>query len=66
MNGILLKQEDGVLKESVVKTNYIFTVRNKLIEKTICHLNRAKKQEICESLKDKLNYCHSYESRDLI
>ncbi len=55
MDGIPLSKEEGALKESVIKLNYIFTVSNLMVEKVLFKLNKEKKAKVYEELKKKLS-----------
>ncbi len=55
MKGIALSKKDGAIKESVIKTNYIFTLTEKAIEKPLFTLNKQKKQELYKELEKKLH-----------
>ena len=37
MKGVPLKKEEGAVKDSVIKLNYIFTVSKTMISKTLFH-----------------------------
>jgi mRNA interferase MazF len=50
MKGIVLTKEDGAVKDSVIKINYIFTVSEGMIERTLFHLKKAKKLEVFDAL----------------
>ncbi len=55
MKGIPLTKKEGAIKESVIKTNYIFTVSNTLIEKSLFSLSKDKKKQVFDKLVEKLN-----------
>ena len=55
MKGIPLTKKEGAIKESVIKTNYIFTISEKMIEKKLFILNKEKKKLVFEDLNFKLN-----------
>lgn len=55
MKGVPLTKQDGAIKESVIKLNYIFTVSQAMIEKTLFSLSAEKKKEVYEALVGKLN-----------
>lgn len=46
MKGIRVGPKDGLMKESVIKTNYIFTLTSQAIEKTLCTLPLSKHREV--------------------
>ena len=55
MKGISLKKEEGAMKDSVIKLNYIFTISSAMIVKTLFHLNKKKKQLVFNELQKRLN-----------
>jgi mRNA interferase MazF len=55
MKGIKLTKQDGAIKDSVIKTNYIFTLSEKMIEKKLFTLNKTKKSELKKNLINKIN-----------
>lgn len=55
MKGIPLTKKEGAIKDSVIKTNYIFTVSKAMVEKNLFHLNKEKKKIIFEELTKKLS-----------
>ncbi|MBI4144327.1 type II toxin-antitoxin system PemK/MazF family toxin [Candidatus Woesearchaeota archaeon] len=54
MKGIKLTKEDGAIKDSVIKLNYIFTISDKLVEKVLFQLHPKKKKELYSALIEKL------------
>ncbi len=50
MKGIPLSQAEGAVKDSVIKTNYVFTLSEKLIHKTLFHLSDKKKNTVFNEL----------------
>ncbi|MEN7982605.1 MAG: type II toxin-antitoxin system PemK/MazF family toxin [Nanoarchaeota archaeon] len=54
MQGISLTKKEGMIKDSVIKLNYIFTVSNQFISKKLFSLNSKKKKEVFEELINKL------------
>ncbi len=54
MAGIKLAKEDGAIKDSVIKTNYIFTITQKAIAKKLFRLNQKKRIELYSELSKKL------------
>lgn len=54
MKGIPLTKKEGAIKDSVIKTNYIFTITEKAITKKLFKLSAEKKAEIYENLNNKL------------
>ncbi|TFG18501.1 MAG: hypothetical protein EU530_09180 [Promethearchaeota archaeon] len=58
MNGISLTKSEGAIKESVIKTNYIFTVARSIIIRKLFSLNEQKKEILCNEMKTKI--CGSF------
>ena len=54
MTGVPLTKEEGAIKDSIIKLNYIFTVSSAMISKVLFPLNVKKKKEVFESLLKKL------------
>ena len=50
MKGVMLTKKDGALKESVIKTNYIFTISEASIKKKLFTLNKNKSTELYNEL----------------
>jgi hypothetical protein len=46
MDGVPLTTTEGAVKDSVIKLNYIFTVSERMVEKTLFHLSTEKKQTV--------------------
>jgi mRNA interferase MazF len=55
MKGILLSKKEGMIKDSVIKTNYIFTISEKMIYKHLFNLNLNKRKQVYDELISKLN-----------
>jgi len=55
MKGIPLTKEEGAIKDSVIKINYIFTISTAMVSKTLFHLNTKKKQMVFNELQKRLN-----------
>lgn len=55
MKGVPLTKKDGAIKDSIIKLNYIFTISQAMIEKTLFSLSSGKKKELYEALVGKLN-----------
>jgi mRNA interferase MazF len=55
MKGIPLTKNEGALKDSVIKLNYIFTISEEMVSKVIFHLSKEKKQIIFDELNKKLD-----------
>jgi len=54
MKGIPLLKKEGAIKDSVIKLNYIFTISEKMIQKTLFYLSVEKKKTIIAELIKKL------------
>ena len=50
MNGVPLLKEEGAIKDSVIKLNYIFTISEKMIEKKLFSISTEKKQLVKNEL----------------
>jgi len=55
MKGIPLTQKEGAIKNSVIKTNYIFTIGDDLIEKRLFSLTKEKKKILYNNLDGKIS-----------
>lgn len=55
MDGILLTKEDGIIKESIIKLNYIFTISTDDVVRVLFHLNDEKKKIVYDNLMKKLS-----------
>lgn len=54
MKGISITKNDGAIKDSVIKLNYIFTVSKIMIERVLFSLSKDKKKEVFDKLIEKL------------
>jgi len=54
MKGIPLTKKEGAIKDSVIKTNYIFTISEKMVKKKIFELPKQKKQLLYKELESKI------------
>ncbi len=54
MKGIKLTKKEGAIKDSVIKTNYIFTISNKKIEKKLFSLTKEKRLKVYNDILKKL------------
>ena len=59
MKGIPISTKEGAAQESVIKLNYIFTITNETILKTVFHLGKEKKQLVIRELTEKLDALNS-------
>lgn len=50
MQGVILTKEEGAVKKSIIKMNYVFTVSEKMIKKKLFSLSQEKKQKVKEEL----------------
>ena len=55
MQGVPLSKQDGAVKDSVIKLNYIFTVSAQMIKKKLFSLNKDKKLLVFEELTKRLD-----------
>ena len=55
MQGIPLTKKEGMIKDSVIKLNYIFTISELMAEKVLFHLKPEKKKMIFDELTKKLS-----------
>ena len=56
MQGIPLSKGEGMLKDSIIKLNYIFTISSNMISKIILHLVKEKKQVLYRELMERLSF----------
>ena len=54
MKGIPIFKKEGAAQDSVIKLNYIFTITNDTILKTVFHLSSEKKQTVFKDIIKKL------------
>jgi mRNA interferase MazF len=54
MKGIKLTKQEGAIKDSVIKLNYIFTISKIMIEKKLFALTQEKKKQVKEALIKKI------------
>ena len=54
MQGISITKEDGAVKKSVIKLNYIFTISTHMIAKKLFKINGDKKEKVRDYLIKKL------------
>lgn len=50
MEGVPLTKKEGAIKDSIIKLNYIFTISEKMVEKTLFSISEEKKKKIKEEL----------------
>lgn len=55
MKGIPLTTNEGAIKDSVIKLNYIFTISKAMISKVLFHLTPEKKRAVLKELAGRLN-----------
>ena len=55
MQGIALSKKEGAIQDSVIKTNYIFTLTEKAVEKKLFRLTNEKRMQLFESLNQRLS-----------
>ena len=54
MKGIPLTKKEGAVKDSVIKLNYIFTISEKMIKKSLFNLSQEKRKLLVDELVNKL------------
>lgn len=54
MKGIRLTVDEGAVKESIIKTNYLFTVGKSIIVRKLFKLKKDKKKIVCDEIKNKI------------
>lgn len=54
MDGIPLSKKEGAVKDSIIKLNYIFTISEKMVKKTLFSLSNEKKKIIVNEFIKKL------------
>ena len=55
MTGVPLKKEEGAVKDSVIKLNYIFTISKAMVAKILFPLNKEKKRMVFDELTKRLS-----------
>jgi len=55
MKGIPLSKNEGAIKDSVIKLNYIFTISEEMISKVVLHLSKEKKRIIFDEFSKRFN-----------
>jgi mRNA interferase MazF len=55
MKGILIKKQEGIPLDSIIKLNYIFTISENMVKKILTNLSQDKKELIRKELINKLN-----------
>lgn len=59
MKGIAVTKRDGAIMDSVIKTNYIFTISEAAIKRKLFTLNKQKKMELYKELVKKFSGLNS-------
>ena len=54
MKGISVSRVEGAVRESVIKTNYIFTIDPSIIVRKLFSLTEEKREILCAELKGKI------------
>lgn len=54
MKGVLITKKEGLPKDSIIKLNYIFTISEKMILKSLLRVSEQKKKIIKDELFSKL------------
>jgi mRNA interferase MazF len=55
MKGLPLTKNEGAIKDSVIKLNYLFTISEEMVSKVIFHLSKEKKRLIFDELNKRLD-----------
>ena len=55
MKGIPLTKKEGLKADSVIKLNYIFTISEKMVERTLFSISKEKKEIIKNELIKRMN-----------
>lgn len=55
MKGVPISTKEGAAQDSIIKLDYIFTITNEAILKTVFHLSADKKHLVFDELVKKLN-----------
>ena len=59
MKGVPISRSEGAAQDSVIKLNYIFTITNDVVLKTVFHLSSEKKRMVLKELTEKLDSLRS-------
>ena len=63
MIGIPIYKKEGAVKDSIIKLNYIFTISEKMIEKTLFLISKEKKESIKRELIKKIEMSRTTSQR---
>ncbi len=55
MKGISISTKEGAAQDSIIKVNYIFTITNEAILKTVFHLSPEKKRLVFDEISKRLS-----------
>jgi len=55
MKGVSLHKSEGAIKDSIIKLNYIFTISEKMVEKTLFSVSNEKREAIKKELFKKIS-----------
>lgn len=50
MEGVSLTKKEGMIKDSIIKLNYLFTISNQFVSRKLFSLNSGKKKEVFNEL----------------
>ena len=59
MKGVPITKSEGAAQDSVIKLNYIFTITNDTILKTVFQLSKEKKEIVLKELREKFESLNS-------
>ena len=54
MEGIKLTKKEGAIKDSIIKINYIFTISERMIKKSLFYLSMQKKKILLDEINKRL------------
>ena len=54
MKGIPLTTKEGAIKDSIIKTNYLFTVSELLVKKKLFSISKQKRNELYNAINKKI------------
>ncbi|MCF2138676.1 MAG: type II toxin-antitoxin system PemK/MazF family toxin [Candidatus Lokiarchaeota archaeon] len=66
MEGIPLSIEEGAIKPSVIKLNYIFTISTIMVRRKLFSLSRSKKLQIYNALLEKLSSLSQVKKKQIL
>jgi mRNA interferase MazF len=64
MEGIKLTKKEGMIKDSVIKLNYLFTISAGMIHKTLFSISREKKTEVYHAIVSKFSQLKMFNNQE--